>query len=266
MNTHLMSKKLLAPLSAGLLLTAVASPSRAETPEQKGLQIALMIDKENEGFVSEKSEMTMELINAHGETTTRKMVNETMEGKEDGDKSRVEFKWPADVKGTKLLTWTHKKADDEQWLFLPAVKRIKRISSNNKSGSFMGSEFAYEDIGGQEIEKYSYKYLDEPAEDGRATWRLERYPADKNSGYKRQIVWFDKEYKQVLRIDYFDRKDTLLKVARFSDYKKHGKFYRVGKITMENKQTNKKSILSWTGRALGAQLDAAMFESQALED
>ena len=106
--------------------------------------------------------MTLELINAHGDVTKRKMVMEVLEGTDDGDKSRSVFEWPADVKGTKLLTWTHKKGDDDRWLYLPAVKRVKRISSSNKSGSFMGSEFAYEDFSSQEVEKYTYKLLDEP--------------------------------------------------------------------------------------------------------
>jgi hypothetical protein len=244
----------------------LAAVAAAQTPEERGLEIARAIEKANEGFGTDKAEMTMELINAHGDVTTRKMLSQTLEGKEDGDKSRVEFQWPADVKGTKLLTFTHKSGDDDQWLFLPAVKRIKRIASNNKSGSFMGSEFAYEDIGGQEVEKFTYKLVDEPTEAGRACWRVERYPVDKNSGYKRQVVWFDKEYNNVLRIDYYDRKNELLKTGTFSDYQAFGKFWRMGKIAMNNVQTNKRSVLTFAKRELGTALDARLFESKALED
>ena len=126
-----------------------------------GLEIAKKNDLANQGFVSERSVMEMKLINAHGDITTRRMKSEIVEGKNDGDKSIVIFEWPADVKGTKMLTHSKKTGDDQQWLFLPAIKRVKRISSRNKSGSFMGSEFSYEDLGSQEIEKFTYELLGE---------------------------------------------------------------------------------------------------------
>src|SRR5262245_35054999 len=116
------------------MFLALTGAARAETPEEKGLAIAQKADAANEGWGSERAMMNMELINAHGDRTQRRMLTEVIEGKEDGDKAKTSFDWPADVKGTKLLTWTHKKNEDDQWLYLPAVKRVKRISSNNRSG------------------------------------------------------------------------------------------------------------------------------------
>jgi hypothetical protein len=253
-----------------LCLTALAllsaSAARAEDPVAKGLRLAQEADRINSGYVGEKSTMTMELINAHGDVTKRRMIMEISEGTTDGDRSRSVFEWPADVKGTKMLTWTHKKGDDDQWLYLPAVKRTKRISSNNKSGSFMGSEFAYEDLGSVEVEKFTFKYLDEPTLAGRACYRVERYPVDKNSGYKRQVVWMDKEYSNPLKIEYFDRKDELLKVAHFEAYKKFGKHWRIGRIRVENVQTKKKSIISWENRQVGIKLPPELFDSARMED
>ena len=86
----------------------------AETPEEKGLRLAIEADKANQGFVTEKASLTMELVNAHGDTTSRRMVLETLEGKDDGDRSKSTFEWPADVKGTRMLTWTHRRGDDDQ--------------------------------------------------------------------------------------------------------------------------------------------------------
>ncbi len=250
-----------------LLIGLAAGPATgAADPVAAGLEIARKADAANQGFVGEKGTMTLELINAHGEVTKRKMNMEVLEGTDDGDKSRSVFEWPADVKGTKLLTWTHKKGDDDRWLYLPAVKRIKRISSSNKSGSFMGSEFAYEDFSSQELEKYTYKLLDEPKQGGRDTWRMERIPVEKDSGYARQIVWTDKEYLNPLRIEYFDRKNELLKVATFEGYKKFGKFWRFGIIRMDNLQTKKKSVLTWENRELGNKPPAENFDSGRLED
>ena len=88
--------------------------------------------------------------NRQGEESSRYIKNKTLEVENDGDKSLSIFERPRDVKGTALLNFTHKTGTDDQWLYLPALKRVKRISSANKSGSFMGSEFAFEDITSQE--------------------------------------------------------------------------------------------------------------------
>lgn len=250
-------------LSLALSLPAVAF---AETPEEKGLRIAKQVDKANEGFKSEVSDMTMDLINAHGDVVKRKMSTNVLEGDDDGDRSVVAFSAPADVNGTKLLTWAHKTKTDDQWLFMPAIKRIKRISARSRSGSFMGSEFSYEDLGSQEVEKYTYKFLREEKVDGRPCWVMERFPTDKKSGYKRMITWTDQGYNAVVKIEYFDRKNELLKIGTFSGYAQHGKYWRVGKIEMSNVQTKKRSILAWKSRKLGADVDEEDFEPEALED
>ncbi len=258
---HIVRRTLLIA-ALGLVTTGVS----AETPEQKGLAIATKVDAFNDGYQGETSTMEMTLINAHGDRTTRKLTSEQIETKGDGDRSRIEFEWPADVKGTRMLTWTHKKGNDDQWLYLPAIKRVKRISSGNKSGSFMGSEFAYEDLGSQEVEKYRHKFIADETLDGRATWKIERVPVDSESGYSKLMTWIDKEYMAPLKVEYFDRKGELLKTATFSRYQKFGKWFRAEEIAMFNHQTKKKSILTWKNRKVGVSLKAKKFESDELED
>ena len=131
----------------------------AESPEEKGLQLAIEVDKRDEGFQDTTSQMKMKLRNAQGEESIREFYSKTLEVLEDGDKSIFIFEHPRDVSGTAVLTFTHKQGPDDQWLYLPALKRVKRISSDNKTGSFVGSEFAYEDLSSQEIEKYTYKWI-----------------------------------------------------------------------------------------------------------
>lgn len=250
-----------------LLLSALLFPYRASaaTPEETGLKIAREVETANNGFLGENSEMEMVLFNAHGDQVIRRMRSKTMETNKDGDKSISTFLWPADVKGTRMLTWTHKKTDDDQWLFLPAIKRVKRISSSNKSGAFMGSEFAYEDLGSQEPEKFKHKLINEIEEDGRKAWILEQIPTYR-SGYSKQVVRMDKEYMNPTRIDYYDRKGELLKTSAFRDYKKHGKFWRVGEIEVINHQTRKKSIVRWKKRTVGEKFSTADFDSANLDE
>ena len=242
--------------SAGLLV--------AQTPEEKGLEIATAMSVANDGFQGEYAELEMVLINAHGDKTIRKLISETSEKDGDGDLSISTFQWPADVKGTRMLTWSHKTGDDDQWLYLPALKRVKRISSRNKSGSFMGSEFSYEDLGSQEVEEFVYTWLEDVAFEGRACWKLQRITISKKSGYSKEICWFDKEYNNPLKIEYYDRKQELLKVAIFSGYKKYDRWWRASSIVMDNVQTQKKSHITWKIRELGKQYDTDHFDSANL--
>ena len=143
-------------LTATLLLLPEAY---ALTPEEKGLEIAVEVDRRDTGWGDSRTNMTMTLYNKQGESSIRSMKSSSLEGKDDGDKTIIVFDEPKDVKGTALLTFTHKQGADDQWLYLPALKRVKRIASRNKSGPFVGSEYAYEDLTSQEVEKYSYRYL-----------------------------------------------------------------------------------------------------------
>ena len=144
------------------------------------------------------------------------------------------------------MSFSHPVEADEQWLFLPALKRVKRISSRNKSGPFMGSEFAFEDLSSFEVEKYTYKFLSEENIDGLAMFKVEQYPVDENSGYTRRIVWLDTQEYRVFKIDFYDRKDSLLKTLIFADYKQYlAKHWRADKQEMINHQNGKSTELLW---------------------
>lgn len=122
--------------------------------------------KREKGFGDYSTILTMTLRNSDGKEAQREMRTLNLEVEGDGDKSLTIFDAPKDVEGTALLTWTHKTADDDVWLYLPSLARVKRIASNNKSGAFMGSEFAFKDIGSQEVEKFTYRYLRDEKLDG----------------------------------------------------------------------------------------------------
>jgi hypothetical protein len=247
-----------------ITLTA-AQTSAGDSAAKRGLAIAKKMDKANSGYKGEYTKVEMLLVNARGDEITRKLEGRAMETKSDGDRSIIQFNWPADVKGTRLLTWTHKKGHDDQWMYLPAVNRTKRISSRNKSGSFMGSEFSYEDLGSQEVEKYEWKYLGDETLGGTKTWKLSRTPTEKRSGYSKQVLWVDTEILNPIKIKYYDRKGDLLKTAKFA-YAKYGDFHRAKSIAMKNHQTRKRSVLTWQTRKVGKSYSSEDFESDSLED
>jgi len=238
----------------------------AETAEEKGLAIAVEADKRDEGFGDSTANMTMELRNKQGDTSIRYIRIKTLEVIGDGDKSMSIFDEPADVKGTAFLTFSHAVEPDEQWLYLPALKRVKRINSKNKSGPFMGSEFAYEDIASQEVEKYTYKYLRDETLNGIDCFVIERYPAYEHSGYTRQVGWINKAEYRPEKIVFYDRKDTLLKTLTYSGYQQYlDKYWRADEMHMENHQTGKSTRLTWSNYQFRTGLDDSDFNKNSLK-
>ena len=251
-------------LAGALGLCLAAGAAGAESPEELGTRVARVVEAANDGYQGQTSTIEMVLINAHGDRTTRRLEQRLLEVDGDGDRSLIEFASPSDVKGTRLLTWSHKRSDDDQWLFLPAINRVKRISSANRSGSFMGSEFSYEDLSSAEVEKYKHELLGEQEVDGRKAWKLRRVPLDAESGYSKLEELVDQAYKAPLVIEYFDRKGELLKTATFGGYEKHGSWYRAGTIVMVNHQTKKESHLSMSDYQMSVPLRERDFNSDRL--
>ena len=249
-----------------LILLSLPFSLLAQTAEERGLEIAMEADRLDTGFHDSKASMQMILRNKQGDESTREIRVRTLEQLDDGDKSLTSFDEPADVKGTNFLSFTHKSGPDDQWLYLPALKRVKRISSRNKSGPFMGSEFAYEDLSSQEIEKYTYKYLKDEAYEGMDCFIIERYPVDKYSGYTRQVLWLDKQEYRPQKVVYYDRKNAKLKTLTYSDYQQYlGKYWRADDMFMENHQTGKSTRLLWRDYQFQTGLSERDFDRSTLK-
>lgn len=257
------SNKLAAPV---LLLALVAPVALAETSEEKGLSIAQESNRRNEGFGDSSATLLMILRNRQGEESKREIRSKTLEVKTDGDKSLIILDRPKDVAGTALLTYTHRQDDDDRWLYLPALKRVKRIASSNKSGPFMSSEFAFEDLGSQEVDKYRYKHLRDEPLDGQNCFVFERFPTDKDSGYTRQVIWMDQAEYRALKIEFYDRKQSLLKTMTLAGYEKFlGKFWRPGKLDMVNHQTGKSTTLSFKSYKFKSGFSNRDFDQNSLQ-
>lgn len=250
-----------------LLVLLIAMPLvQAETSAEKGLEIITEVDKRDLGWQDSSADMLMTLRNSQGKESVRKIRVKNLEIIGDGDKGLTVFDEPRDVKGTAFLTYSHSLVPDEQWIYLPALKRVKRISSNNKSGPFMGSEFAYEDISSFEVPKYSYLYLRDEVLDGQNCFVLETRPLYEHSGYTKSYIWIDKLEYRVQKIDFYDRKDSLLKTQRMSDYNQYlGQYWRAHTITMENKQNGKSTTLQWTNYKFRTGLTGKDFEKNDLK-
>ena len=257
-------KKIFITIMTSYLLS-LANPVIASDAE--GLRIATEVDIRDRGFRDTTSKMTMTLFDQYGNTTSRSIRNKTLEGSGEGDLSLVIFDTPKDVKGTAFLSHTKKSGADDQWLYLPALKRVKRIASSNQSGPFMGSEFAYEDISSQELEKYDYRFVKMDNYNDVECYVVSYDPVEKKSGYSEQITWIDKEEYRVQKVDYYDRKKSLLKTLTFKGYQKYnGNFWRADRYEMINHQTGKKTVLDFEDWSFSNGLTEKDFNKKSLKN
>lgn len=249
-----------------LLFIAVLTTA-ALTAQDKGLEVAKAANTADEGYGGYEVNLKMVLKNANGQESTREMSSQTLEVADDGDKSMIAFNSPRDVKGTAMLTFSHKTDDDDQWLFLPSIKRVKRISSSNKSGPFMGSEISYEDLSSQEVEKYTYKFIKEDQLNGAKVAVVERFPVDAKSGYSKHVAYYnlDKSYR-LEKVEYFDRRGSLLKTMDHLDYKLFkGKHWRAAELHVVNHQSNKETRLLFEDFNFNVELSDNDFSQSSLQ-
>jgi len=230
-------------LVAVMLMTAVYAAQAAD--DTQGFDIAARSDRTDLGFADSEVELQMVLRNAAGQESTRALRIATLEKPDEsvGDKSLVIFDTPRDIEGTALLSHAKILDPDDQWLYLPALKRVKRISSSNKSGPFVGSEFAFEDFTAIELNKFDYTYVGEVPCGDLTCDVLERTPRYENSGYTKQVSWVDQTDFQIRKVEFYDRRGDLLKVLEMSDFRNYEGIWRAHKLSMSNVQTNKQTDL-----------------------
>ena len=191
----------------GLTAQAQAS-SQAEDIMKKSFVTSKVIDSE--------SESTFRLINANGQERVRQTTGKTKLIAGTSDNMRlVTFLSPADVKGTKTLLIEHSKGDDDMWIYLPALKKVRRLVSSNKKDSFVGTDFSYGDVIGQKVEDWNHKIVKEEKIDSKDCWVIESLPKSKevseSSGYSRRVGWIDKQSYVVLKGESFDLNGQLFK-------------------------------------------------------
>ena len=145
-------------------------------------------------------------------------------------------------------------------MYLPALKRVKRISSSNKSGPFVGSEFAFEDFTAIELNKFEYVHVGVENCGEFKCDVLERKPRYENSGYTKQVAWVDQTDFQIRKVEFYDRRGDLLKVLELLDYRKYDNgVWRAHKLSMSNVQTRKQTDLIYDDYAFDTELSDGDF-------
>jgi outer membrane lipoprotein-sorting protein len=223
----------------------------------------------NAGYHDFSSTVDMVLRDASGVEARRRFSLKVLErpSKDAGDQVLIVFDAPADVKGTALLSHTKVDQDDDQWVYLPASKRTKRIAGSNKSGAFAGSEFSYEDLSGNELRKYDWKLLGTVPCGELQCYSLEAKPKDASSAYSKRIVSVETGELRIFSTQFFDRAGAKVKTLTYDGYTKlAGKYWRAQTWTMTNHQTSKSTVLSFSKLAVQSGLSASEFASGKLGD
>jgi hypothetical protein len=290
-NRILVARRALLALSLGAALTAgiayakntsgVPVPSKPafnkSNPVTFGTQLAKHAEKYDSGWKDSYSKGKMTLIDARGDSVKREVVQAVLEGQR-GDKSLVRFMTPADIRGVAALTHEKVGGTDDSWLYLPASQRVRRISGANRTSSFQGTEFTYEDLNALSVERYSWKYLKDGTASGQKVFEVEGKPKYRDTGYSKLVVFLNITHFRPEKVVYYDKAGRKLKTLTSSSWKHHhGRFWRPGKQTMANHQTGKKTIIENTDMRVNmslypgkngkkrANLSDSLFTRRALE-
>ncbi len=249
--------------------TAIAA-APAPTPTdrvKRGREIAANVDRNDAGFADYVVRGTMTVRRPGGTPARRDFQMNTLEVRDGGDKRLVAFSQPRDLAGFVSLTFTNPGQPDDQWIYLPAVKRVKRLAARDKTGSFAGSEFSYEDISTWELSNYDYEFVrEEPCGSPATTcYTIANLPKYQYSGYSKLVETIDPRIWQPVQITYFDKTGKPLKRLEFRGYRKfEGRFWRPTQITMTNLRDNAVSDIAWSDYRFHTGLNAAQLSANRL--
>lgn len=238
----------------------------AEQMDTMGEAITREQKKRDSGWGDTQARMLMILEDDDGNKREREILVKTLEVPGDGSKSLSIFESPRDVRNTALLTETHINSPDNQWLYLPKLKRVKRISMLNKTSAFMGSQFSYEDMTSFEVEKYDIRYVRDENLNNVPCYVVEMIPRDERSGYSRLIAYVEKKRFVAHRMDYYDPQNALIKSMQLLDYKLFAdRFWRATRLVMSSKTSSQSTTIIWQDYRFNTGLSENDFTTQALK-
>lgn len=252
-----------------ILTSLVALAFAATAFAQTGKEIAQRVKDRPDGD-TRKTEMVMKLINKRGSVRERKLISYSIDvGKDKKDrKLMMFFQYPGDVKGTGFLTWDYDEIgkDDDKWLYLPAMKKTRRISgSSAKKDYFMGSDFTYDDMGSRNVDEDTHNLIGEETLDGQKCWKLESTPKDNRDIYSKKIAWIRQDCLIPVKVEFYDKMNNLHRRLEMSNIEKVDGFWVAKKMQMTNVQTEHQTVLEFINPKYNVPLDEAKFNVTVLE-
>ena len=216
-----------------------------------------IMDKQKQLHESKDEEFKQDmlLIDRNGNTSKREVENYYLKTPEKLTKTMIIFLSPTDVRGTGLLTWEQKTREDDQWLYLPASGKERRIAASGKKNKFMGTDFAYEDLRPENLETHTYNLVGSEAVGGKDCYIVEALPSTDQekaeSGYAKRKFWIRKDIFLSIKKEFYNKQGQLEKVSVDEDLDNvSGSMWRSKKVTMEDLKAKHKTVLATTGRKI----------------
>jgi len=235
------TKKITTVLVAIIIATGFTSQIMAQ--ELSGREIVEKVYNLPTGD-DQTSDLTMTLINKSGKKRIRKIKQFTKD-MDNMEKSIMFFQSPADVKNTSFMNWTYDddSKSDDQWIYLPALKKTKRISSDSKSDYFMGSDFTYDDLGDRKLDDDTHKLIGTETIDGVDYYLVESTPKDEEYMYSKTKTWIRKDIFIGLKKEFYDEDEELLKILHIKKFEEISGLMIITKSEMHNVQKNHKTTM-----------------------
>ncbi len=213
-----------------------------------------------------QGDLTMSLINSRGDQRVRK-IKQFIKDFGKMEKKIMFFVSPADVRNTSFMNWSYDQAgkDDDQWIYLPALKKVKRISSDSKSDYFMGSDFTYDDLGDRHPSDDTHKLLREETVDGEACYVVESIPKDEEYMYSRTVSWIIKDKWIGLKKEFYDKDGELLKTLTVKKYEKIKDYWTILSSEMHNVQKDHTTKMELANVKLDTGIPANKFTERMMK-
>lgn len=249
-------------LTTLLLLTMVTGLGFAQA-DLTGVQIMTNVYERPQPEDTEGT-LTMTLTNDRGAKRVR-MIRQLL-GKFNGvEKKLLFFTAPADVRDTAFMNWSYADpaASDDQWIYLPALRRVRRISAEKKNDSFMGSDFTYEDLSARHPSLDTHRIIGTEIVDGRTVYVVESLPAD-DSAYRRTVSWIADEIWIGLRRDFYDRSENLIKTLEVEEYREIDGFWTIERMTMTNGDSGHSTTMELTDLRFNTGMEESLFSERTM--
>ena len=214
-----------------------------------------------------KARVLMRLINKDGKERVREMT--MLRRNEDGGAQKyfLYFHQPGDVRDMTFMVWKHPQREDERWLFIPAIKLVRRVAANDKRSSFVGSDFTYEDISGREVEEDTHTLVREETLNGRSVFVIRSVPKDERGvDYSYRLAWIDKETFVLWKEEYYDKRNELYKVFTAEEARQVQGLWTISKRTMKNMQNGHRTEVSFSEVAYNVGLEENLFTERYLSN
>lgn len=210
------------------------------------------------------SDLAMTLINKSGSERVRK-IKQFKKDFGEVEKSIMFFTTPADVRNTSFMNRTFDSGkSDDQWIYLPALKKVKRISSDSKSDYFMGSDFTYDDLGDRKLDDDTHKLLKEEIIDGVNYYVVESVPKDEDYMYSKTITWIRKDIFIGLKKEFYDEDGDLLKILKIEKFEDISGILVITHSEMENVQKNHKTTMKLNDVKINTNIPASKFSERMM--